>query len=191
MQALLVVLAALLADNFLLSKLFGVESFFTASEKPSQAALYGGLVTGVTVIGGGLSIALYKLVYLPLNIAYLTTFSTVIIINAVICVIQLFSSRLLKKHINKIEPALPMISGICVVLGAVLIAVHNELNFGLSLLFLLGAGVGFTIVILIFSSVQIKMEKAAPSESFRGIPILLITAALAAMAFSGFYGLKF
>ena len=49
MEAILIVLAAILADNLLLSRLFGVESFFTATEKPNGAALYGGLVTAVTV----------------------------------------------------------------------------------------------------------------------------------------------
>jgi len=191
MQALLVIIVALLADNFLLSRLFGVESFLTASEKPSSAALYGGLVTGVTVVAGGLSIALYKLVFAPLKINYMLTFSSVIIITAVICLFQLFSSKVLVKFSKSIEATLPMVSGNCVVLGAILLAVENELSFGVSLLFLLAAGIGFTFVIMIFSSVQIKMEMAAPAESFKGIPILLITAAIAAMAFSGFYGLNF
>ena len=191
MQALLVIIAALLADNFLLSRLFGVESFLTASEKPSSAALYGGLVTGVTVVAGGLSIALYKLVFAPLKINYMLTFSSVIIITAVICLFQLFSSKVLVKFSKSIEATLPMVSGNCVVLGAILLAVENELSFGVSLLFLLAAGIGFTFVIMIFSSVQIKMEMAAPAESFKGLPILLITAAIAAMAFSGFYGLNF
>lgn len=191
MQSILVILAALLADNFLLSKLFGVESFLTASEKPRHSALYGCLVTAVTVVGGGLSVALYKLVYKPLNITYLVTFSSVIIITATLCAFQLLSSKVLKKYNKSIQSALPMISGNCVVLGAVLLTIENELSFGASLLFLFAAGIGFTAVIMIFSSVQMKMELASPSESFRGIPILLITAALAAMAFFGFYGLSF
>ena len=191
MQAILVIIAALLVDNFLLSKLFGIETFFTASDKPSNAVLYGGLVTGITVIAGGATLALYKLVYLPLSITYLTTFSAVVIITALICAVQLFSSKVIKKYNATIEAALPMVSGNCVVLGAVLLAIENDLAFGTGLLFLLAAGIGFTFVLLIFCSVQMRMEIATPAESFRGVPILLIVAAIAAMAFSGFYGLSF
>ena len=65
MEAILIVLAAILADNLLLSRLFGVESFFTATEKTSGSAIYGGLVTGVTIIAGTASLALYRFVFEP------------------------------------------------------------------------------------------------------------------------------
>lgn len=191
MEAILIVLAAILADNLLLSKLFGVESFFTATEKPAHAALYGGLVTGVTVFAGTIILALYKFVFQPLNITFMTTFSAVIIITAVICAIQLISSRVSKSSNNTVEAALPIVSSNCIVLGAVLICVRHRFDFGISVLFLLAAGIGFTITMLVFSSVQKKLENSDMAESFRGIPILLISAALAAMAFSGFYGLSF
>jgi electron transport complex protein RnfA len=61
----------------------------------------------------------------------------------------------------------------------------------MSVLFLLAAGIGYTLMMLVFSSVQMKLENSDMADSFRGIPILLISCALAALAFSGFYGLSF
>ena len=85
MEAILIVLAAILADNLLLSRLFGVESFFTATEKPNGAALYGGLVTAVTVLSGSFILALYNFVLVPLKVTHFITFLSVLIITCIIC----------------------------------------------------------------------------------------------------------
>ncbi len=191
MEAILVVLAAILVDNLLLTKLFGVESFFTATEKTSGSAIYGGLVTGVTIIAGTASLALYRFVFEPLNITFLVTFTSVIIITAVICLVQLVSSKISGIAHSVVEANLPVITSNCVVLGSILLCIENKLSFGMSVLFLLSSGIGFTFVMLVFSSIQKKFEDSDISESFRGIPILLLSCALAAMAFSGFYGLSF
>lgn len=191
MEAIIVVLGAILADNLLLSKLFGIESFFTATEKPANAALYGGIVTGVTVISGTAVLALYRFVFEPLKITYLTTFTAVIIITAVICAIQLISSKISHSAHAEVEAILPVITSNCIVLGSVLLCIESSLSFGMSMLYLLAAGVGFTFAMLVFSSVQKKLENSDMAHNFRGIPILLISAALAAMAFSGFYGFNF
>ncbi|MBE6587211.1 MAG: hypothetical protein E7647_02205 [Ruminococcaceae bacterium] len=191
MEAILVVLAAILADNLLLSRLFGIESFFTATEKPSGAALYGGLVTCVTVVAGSAVLALYKFVLAPLKITHFVTFLSVAVITCVICAIQLISSKVLGKAGNAVESALPVVSSNCVVIGSILLCIENGFSFPISVLFLLAAGVGFTLVMLVFSSVQMRLENSDMADSFRGIPILLISCALAAMAFSGFYGLSF
>lgn len=191
MEAILIVLAAILADNLLLSRLFGVESFFTATEKPSGAALYGGLVTLVTVVAGSAVLALYNFVLAPLKVTHFITFLSVLVITLVICAIQLVSSKISGKAHAAVEATLPVISSNCVVLGSILLCIENSFSFGLSVLFLLAAGIGFTFVMLVFSSVQRRLENSEMAYSFRGISILLISCALAAMAFSGFYGLSF
>ncbi len=191
MEAIIFVIGAILVDNLLLSKLFGLESFFTASEKPANAAFYGGIVTGVTVISGTFILCLYNFVFEPLKITFLTTFTSVIVITAVVCAVQIIASKISKVVNAAVEAALPMVTSNCVVLGSVLLCIENDLSFGMSVLFLLAAGVGFTLAMLIFSCVQKRIEVSSTSDSFRGIPILLISAALAAMAFSGFFGLSF
>ncbi|MBQ4066930.1 MAG: hypothetical protein IJD22_04720 [Clostridia bacterium] len=191
MEAILIVLAAILADNLLLSRLFGVESFFTATEKPSGAALYGGLVTCVCVLSGTTVILLHKFVLEPLKLQYFVTFVSVVVITAFICAIRLISSKASGKEHNAVAFALPVISGNCIVLGSILICIENSFSILMSVLFLLAAGVGFTFVMLVFSSIQKRLENSDMADSFRGIPILLISCAIAAMAFSGFYGLSF
>ena len=191
MEAILIVLAAILADNLLLSKLFGVESFFTATEKPGGAALYGGLVTCVTVVAGAIVLAIYNLLLAPLKITHFVTFLSVIVITCVIYAVQFVSSKISRKAHMAVEATLPVISSNCVVLGSILLCIENSYTFPMSMLFLVAAGIGFTLMMLVFSSVQMKFENSDMADSFRGIPILLISCALAALAFSGFYGLSF
>lgn len=191
MEALVIFLGALLCDNFLLTRLFGVESFFTATEKPVGAALYGCLVTGVTVISGSAVIALYKFVFVPLDITFLVTFAAVMVITAITCAVQLISSKISKRTHSAVEAAIPMVSSNCIILGSVLICIENQLSFAMSVVYLLAAGLGFTLAMLIFCCVQKRLANTTMAESFRGIPILLLSAAIAAMAFSGFYGLSF
>ncbi len=191
MEAILIVLAAILADNLLLSRLFGVESFFTATEKPKGAALYGGLVTAVTVFAGALVLALYNFVLVPLKVTHFITFISVLVITCIICAIQFISSKISGKAHAAVEATLPVISSNCVVLGSILLCIENGFSYPMSVLFLLAAGIGYTLMMLVFSSVQMKLENSDMADSFRGIPILLISCALAALAFSGFYGLSF
>lgn len=191
MESVIIIFASLIADNFLLSRLFGIESIFVASEKPSQAALYGGLVTGVCVSAGSIIVALYKFVFVRTGMTAVITFASVIIVTLVICVIQLASAKISSKAHKAVESALPMVSSNCVIVGSVLLCIKSELSFGMSVFYLFCAGIVFTFSLFIFSSIQKRLETTTAGECFRGIPILLLSSGLAAMAFSGFYGLNF
>ena len=85
---------------------------------------------------------------------------------------------------------LPLITTNCAVLGAALINIQNEYSFAASVTFGLAAAVGFTVAILIFAGVRARLRFAEPPRAFSGIPILLISAGLIAMAFSGFSGIS-
>lgn len=191
MEALLVLFGALLADNLLLSRLFGIESFFTTSEKASKAAAYGATVTAVTVLSGALSLAVYELVLAKLHITFMATFVSVLIICAVVCGINLLSRTVSAKFHSFYTGNLPMITTNCVVLGSIMICIENGISYAVSMLYLLGAGVGFTFALFVFSSVRERLDLSDPPRSFRGLPILLLSACFAAMAFSGFFGLSF
>lgn len=191
METLVIVFAALLADNLMLTHLFGIESFFTSSERASGAAAYGGMVTAVTVISGAVSLALYNFIFIPLKMKFMATFVSVLVTVAVICLMNF----LLRKYAGgaglKFTANIPMITTNCVILGSVMLCIEKSLSYGVSLLYLLFAGLGFTLAVLVFSSVRERLVMSEPPAAFRGLPILLLSAAFAAMAFSGFWGLSF
>lgn len=189
MNTVWVILAAIFADNFLLARFFGIESFFSASEKKSTSLLYGALVTAVTVSAGTVAVVLNKFVFAPLNIEYMSTFVTALVIFSVICALHILSKKVSEKAYKRMSESVPLLSTNCVVMGAVRLCAENSLSMGNSVLFLLAAGVGFTVALLIFSAVQERLENVSCVPSFKGLPILLLSAAFAAMAFAGFAGL--
>ncbi len=191
MGSMIIVFSALLADNLFFSRLFGVESFFVPSRKLSDAAAYGGIVTFVTVLSGAVSLALYNFVFSPLKLGAIMTFMSVLIISAVVCGVNFAIGKASGGNRAKFSASLPMITTNCVVLGSIMLAVENSLSYGMSVLYLLLAGVGFTLAMLVFSSVRERLELAEPPESFKGLPILLLSASFAAMAFAGFFGFSF
>lgn len=184
-----VIIAAIFADNFLLTRLFGLESCFSSSEKRSSALEYGGLLTLVTVIAGTLSVLLNKLVFTALHIEYMVTFASALITLSVICACHLLSKRISGKMYMCYTKNMPIISTNCVVIAAARLCTENSFSMAVSVLYLLAAGVGYTLALIIFGAVQERIETScSPLPAFRGLPILLLCAAIAAMAFSGFVG---
>lgn len=190
MEAMLVIFTALLADNLLFTRLFGAESFFAPSKRAADAAAYGIIVTLVTVLSGAVSLALYKFVFSPLKLGYIITFISVPVISATVCGAHFAACKLGGKH-RRFAADIPLITTNCVVIGSIMLCVENSYSYGASLLYLLFAGLGFTLAMLVFSAVRERLELADPPECFEGLPILLLSASFAAMAFSGFYGLSF
>ena len=106
--------------------------------------------------------------------------------------------QILEMVIKKISPSLykglgvylPLITTNCAVLGAVLLNITNEYDFVHSVLFGFSAALGFTLAILLFAGVRMRLLFADPPKAFRGIPIALVAAGLIAMAFMGFSGMS-
>lgn len=191
MESMIIIFGALLADNLLLSHLFGVEEFFTPSRRLSKTAAFGGIVTLVTLLSGAISLALYNFVFSPLGMSSVATFLSVLIISGVACGINLLIRKTAHASSDRFAFNIPMITTNCVVLGSIMLCVENSLSLGMSILYLLFAGLGFTLALIVFGSVRERLELADPPESFKGLPILLLSASFAAMAFAGFYGLSF
>ena len=84
---------------------------------------------------------------------------------------------------------LPLITTNCAVLGVAQGNTDQGLNFADSMASAIGTGVGFALVIFVFSTIRYRLDAADNPKAFKGIPIALITAALMAMAFLGFSGL--
>ena len=86
---------------------------------------------------------------------------------------------------------LPLITTNCAVLGVALTNVQNDYGFLASVVAGFGTAVGFGVAILILAGLREKMAHNDVPKAFQGMPIVLITAGLMAIAFSGFSGLQF
>lgn len=188
---LLIMFAAILTENFIFSKFYGICPFLGVSENPSTALGMGMAVCFVMTVANAVTWLVYYLVLLPLGLQYLKTIAFILVIASLVQFIEMFLRRYIPHLYSALGIYLPLITTNCAVLGAALLMIEREYSFTESVVFGFSAALGFTLAIVVFAGVRVRLRYAAPPESFKGFGIMLITAALVAMAFSGFSGISF
>lgn len=187
---LLLILSAVLVDNFIFSKFLGCCPFLGVSKSPETAFGMGCAVTFVMTLSGAVTYCVYTYILVPNGFEYLKTIAFILIIAALVQSIEFFLKSKVPALYESLGIYLPLITTNCAVLGAALLNIQNGYNFIYSVIFGFASGVGFTMAILIFAGVRARMRFSNPPPSFKGTPIALITAGLIAMAFMGFSGMN-
>lgn len=187
----LIMFAAILTENFIFSRFLGICPFLGVSNKPSTAFGMGMAVTFVMTVSSAVTWAVYHLVLEPLHIEYLKTIAFILVIATLVQFIEMFLRKYVPSLYGALGIYLPLITTNCAVLGSALLNIQNGYSFGESVVFGFSSALGFTMAILVFAGVRQRLEVANPPKAFRGFPILLISASLAAIAFAGFSGMSF
>lgn len=190
MNLLKIFLIALLVNNFVLSKFLGICSFLGVSKKIKTAFGMGCAVTFVMVLASFISYVVYKLILIPLNITYMYTIAFILVIAALVQFVEMFLKKSSPALYSALGIFLPLITTNCAILGAVIINMNENYNMLESVVFGLGAGLGYMLAIVLLSGIRERLdENEYMPESMKGLPISLITAGLMSIAFLGFQGL--
>ncbi|MBQ7898098.1 MAG: RnfABCDGE type electron transport complex subunit A [Clostridia bacterium] len=189
-EILLIAFAAIITENFIFSRFLGICPFLGVSEKPSTAAGMGFAVMFVMTVSSALTWLVYEFILVPSGLEYIKTIAFILIIAALVQIIEMFLKKFVPALYQALGIYLPLITTNCAVLGAALLNIQNGFNFIESVVFGLSAAIGFTVALLIFAGVRERLRFATPPAAFKGIPILLVSAGLIAMAFSGFAGIS-
>jgi electron transport complex protein RnfA len=184
-----IMLAALLTDNFVLSKFMGICPFLGVSKKSSSSLGMGAAVTFVMVCAAAVTYPVYHLVLIPLGIEYLRTIAFILIIALFVQLVETALKKLIPPLYRALGVYLPLITTNCAVLGLTILNIDNEFTFGQSIVNALFSGLGFLMVLLLFSGVRSRVEEADVPETFKGVPATLIAAAILSLSFLGFSGL--
>ena len=187
----LIMFAAILTENFIFSRFYGICPFLGVSDKPSTALGMGMAVTFVMTLSSAATYAVYYLLLEPLGLEYLKTIAFILVIASLVQFIEMFLKKYIPTLYSSLGIYLPLITTNCAVLGAALVNIQDQNSFTESVVFGFASALGFTMAIVVFAGVRAKMQISDPHKAFRGFPILLIAASLVAMAFSGFSGMKF
>ena len=181
---------AALINNVVLSQFLGICAFLGVSRKTGTAAGMGAAVIFVITLSSLITGILYRCVLVPLHVEYLQTIVFILIIAALVQFVEMA----LKKYSHALYEALgvylPLITTNCAVLGVALINVQKNYNILEGVVYGLATAIGFFIAIVLMAGIREKIEDNDIPESFKGTPIVLLTACLMAIAFFGFYGLK-
>lgn len=186
---LIILLSAMLVNNFVLSKFMGICAFLGVSKKLDSAAGMGVAVTFVMLCATLCTYPIYMFILVPMGLDYLKTIAFILIIAVFVQIVEMFLKKKVQSLYKALGVYLPLITTNCAVLGVTILNIDNSYNLGQSLVNSLGAGLGFTLALLIFSGVRSRVDAANIPETFKGVPATLIAASIVSVSFMGFSGM--
>lgn len=188
-EMIVIIMGAILIENFVLSKFLGICPFLGVSKKLSPALGMSGAVVFVMTIASAVTWLVNEFLLVSYGLEYLQTIAFILVIAALVQFVEVVLKKFVPLLYKALGIYLPLITTNCAVLGVALLNIKKEYNFAQSIVYGFSAGVGFTLALILFAGVRERMEKCDIPESLKGVPISLIAAALVSVAFFGFQGL--
>ena len=189
-QSLLgILLSAVLTENFILVKFYGICPFMGVSKKIDTALGMGMAVTFVMALASAACWAVNTLL-VRLGLEYMQTVAFILVIASIVQVVEMFLKKSVPALYKALGIFLPLITTNCAVLGVALVNVQKGYDFLRSVVNGAAGGLGFLLAIVLFASLRERVDRSDCPECFKGFPITLIAAGLLALAFMGFSGLK-
>ena len=189
MRFLLILIGAVLVNNFVLNRFLGCCPFLGVSKKTETALGMSGAVIFVMTIASAVTWLLDHFVLEPSGLGYIHTLAFILVIAALVQFIDIAMKRFMPPLHAALGIFLPLITTNCAVLGVAELNCKNGTPFLESVIFSFAAALGFALALVIFSGIREKLAHANPPRCFRGIAIALVTAGLLSLAFMGFSGL--
>ncbi len=183
-------LNAILAENFILVKFLGICPFMGVSRKTDTAFGMGLAVIFVMGLASAATWAVNEFLLVRLGLEYMQTVVFILVIAALVQFVEMFLQKALPALYQALGIYLPLITTNCAVLGVALLNIQNNYNFIESVVYGVTGGIGFTLAIVLFSSVRERLEDCDCPKAFKGFPLALIAAGLLALSFLGFSGFK-
>lgn len=186
---LLIAIGSALVSNVVLSQFLGLCPFLGVSKKVETAAGMSGAVIFVITLASAVTGVIYKFVLVRFNITYLQTIVFILVIAALVQFVEMFLKKFMVSLYDSLGVYLPLITTNCAVLGVAINNVKYDYDILTGIVNGFATAVGFAIAIIILAGIREKMKYNDVPEVFKGMPIVLITAGLMAIAFCGFSGL--
>jgi Na+-translocating ferredoxin:NAD+ oxidoreductase subunit A len=191
-----ILLGTILINNNVLTRFLGLCPFLGGSGKLDSAVGMGLAVMFVMTLTSFITYPVYAYVLAPHGIAYLTTIVFILVIAALVQIVEMAIRKIAPDLYQSLGMFMPLITTNCAVLGAAIINISpgffipGAVGLLASVVQGFGAGVGFTLALVIMAGIRQRLELADIPENLKGAPIAFITAGLLALAFFGFSGMR-
>ena len=189
MRYLIIIVGAVLVNNFVLNRFLGCCPFLGVSKKTETAVGMSGAVVFVMTIAAAVTWPIDHFLLQPFGLGYIHTLAFILVIASLVQFIDIAMKRFMPPLHAALGIFLPLITTNCAVLGVAELNCKNNTPFLESVLFSFAASLGFGLALVIFSGIREKLALANPPRCFRGVAIALVTAGLLSLAFMGFNGL--
>ena len=182
----IIIMSAVLVNNYVLCKFLGICPFLGVSKKLDSAFSMSVAVIFVMLMATAVTWPIYKFILLPNGLDYLQTIVFILVIAALVQLVEFILKKYMKSLYQALGVYLPLITTNCAVLGVTILNFDNNYGFVESLINALGTGLGFMVAMILFAGVRGRMESCDFPESFKGVPSTLIAASIVSMSFMGF-----
>ena len=181
------IISAALVNNVVLSRFLGLCPFLGVSKKTSTAVGMGSAVIAVITLSSAITYVIDHFI-LREDLRYLRTIVFILIIAALVQTVEIILKKKIPSLYKALGVYLPLITTNCAVLGVAIDSAQKSYTFAETMIYSVGTAVGFLIAIVLMSGIRERIEHNDIPESFQGMPIVLVTAGLMAIAFFGFKG---
>ncbi len=184
-----IIIGSIFVNNYVLVQFLGICPAIGVSTKTETATGMGLAVTFVITLSSVITWAIQKWVLNPLGLQYLQTIAFILVIAALVQFVEMFLKKASPGLYNALGVYLPLITTNCVVLGVAIVNIESKYNLLETIANGVAASVGFLIAIVLLAAIRERLEMADIPESFKGIPVALLSLGLMSIAFFGFTGL--
>ncbi|MBP5568176.1 MAG: RnfABCDGE type electron transport complex subunit A [Treponema sp.] len=189
LDTLSIFLKSSLIDNVVFIQYLAICPFIGMTNDTQKATGMGLATTFVIILATAVTWPIYNFVMIPLKLEFLQTLFFILIIASLVQLVEFFLKKKSPGLYNAMGVYLALITTNCAVLGITINCIKLDYSYGQSLVYALGSAVGFLISMVIMSGVRSRIKIAKIPQSFKGTPILFVTASLLSLAFLGFKGL--
>jgi electron transport complex protein RnfA len=189
MNLVLLVLAGIFVNNYVLAQFLGICPFLGVSKKVETAAGMGMAVIFVMSLAAGVAWLVYALILVPLHIEYLYNIAFILVIASLVQFVEMFLKKAAPALYQALGVFLPLITTNCAVLGVAVLNMQKGYNFIEAVLNGFGGATGFALAIVLFAGIRERIADNDTPKAFDGFPLALLTAGLMSIAFLGFSGL--
>jgi len=184
-----IIIAAILVNNYVLSKFLGICPFLGVSKQLDSAVGMGAAVIFVMVLATLGSWVVYHLLLVPLELTYLRTIAFILIIASLVQLVEMVLQKFSPALYSALGIFLPLITTNCAILGVAVLNIDEKYSLGYSLINAIAAGIGFTLALILMAGLRERLELSNVPPALKGKPIAFLVAGAMAIAFLGFAGL--
>lgn len=188
-ELLIIAIGSALVNNVVLSQFLGICSFLGVSNTIDTAKGMSGAVIFVMTLASLVASIIYKFVLNPFGLDYLKTIVFILVIAALVQLVEMFMKKSMPAMYQALGIYLPLITTNCAVLGVAINNVQDSNSILASTVNGIATGLGYTLAMVLMAGLREKMEYNDIPKSFRGMPMVLLTAMLMSLAFFGFSGI--
>lgn len=189
MEYFLLVISAIFINNIVLVQYLGACPFMGTSKSIRVGLGMGGAVIFVLIMATALTWPIQQYIMIPYGIGYLQTIIFILVIASLVQFVEMFLKKAVPPLYRSLGLFLPLITTNCAVLGVAILCQRNEYGFIRSIVFAVASGIGFTLALLIISSIRERLDISPVPQCFQGVPIALVTAGVMSLVFMAFKGM--